>query len=153
MKKFKFTLQTVHNVREMRREKEELVLAEMQTEVNRAIAYLSELERTRLEAIENYTRKLKQGEVMNPLEMELNTNHLRSLDLTVRKAQAEVEQKQREFSAQSKVVAAAGRAVKVTERLRENQQSRHQTEHERREQIAIDDLVSANFARRMLPNE
>lgn len=153
MKKFKFTLQTVHNVREMRREKEELVLAEMRAETDRALARLSELEKTRLAAVENYTRKLAQGEVMNPLEMELNTNHLRSLDLTLRKAQAEVEQKQRAVAAQSVIVAAASQSVKVTERLRENQQTRHQTELERREQIAIDDLVSANFARRMLPNE
>lgn len=153
MKKFKFTLQTVHNVREMRREKEELVLAEMRAETDRALARLSELEKTRLAAVENYTRKLAQGEVMNPLEMELSTNHLRSLDLTLRKARAEVEQKQRAVAAQSVIVVAASQSVKVTERLRENQQTRHQTEFERREQIALDDLVSANFARRMLPNE
>ena len=45
MKKFKFTLQTVHNVREMQQEKEELVLSERQTEVNQATARLAEIER------------------------------------------------------------------------------------------------------------
>ena len=153
MKKFKFTLQTVHSVREMLREKEELSLAEMQTEVSRAVAYLSEVERARLEAIEKYTRKLKQGEAMNPFEMELNTNHLRSLDFKIREAQTDVNRKQQAVSAQSEIVAAAGRKVKVTERLRENQQMRHRTELERCEQTAIDDLVSANFARRMLTDK
>lgn len=153
MKKFKFTLQTVHNVREMRREKEELVLAEMQNEVNRTVERLAEIERTRLEAIENYTLKMKKGEPINPFEMELNTNHLHSLDNLIREAQKMVEEKKQALSVQSQTVAAAGREVKITERLRENQQARHRVELERREQNAIDEFVSADFARRLLTNK
>ena len=150
MKKFKFTLQSVHNVREMRREKEELVLAEKQSEVSQAIARLAEVERKRLQAIENYTRQMTRGETMSAYEIELNINHLRDLDRLVREAQETIEGKKQACSEQSRVVAAAGREVKVTERLRETQQSRHQLESERRQQTALDELVAANFARQML---
>ena len=150
MKKFKFTLQTVHNVREMRQEQEEMVLSELQSEVNRAAARVEEIEKARLEAMENYAQKLKKGEPMNPFEMELNTNHLTSLERSIREAQALVEEKKQACSRQSQVVAAAGREVKVTERLRENQKSRYRIELERSEQTALDELVSANFARKMM---
>lgn len=149
MKKFQFTLQTVHNVREMRREKEELVLAEMQTAADQAAARLADIENRRIEAIANYTGKMKKGEPINPFEMELGTNHLRALDHSIRDAQAALEEKKRLCDRQRQLVAAAGREVKITERLRESQQARHQTELDRREQTALDELVAAKFARTM----
>lgn len=153
MKKFRFTLQTVHNVREMRQEKEEIVLSEMRAEINRAISDLENIQRLRLDAIENYTLKLKKGEPMNPFEMELHTNHLRSLDRLIQEVEAKIEEKKQVCARQSEIVADAGRQVKITERLRENQRSRHRLENERLEQNALDELVSANFARHMLTNE
>lgn len=153
MKKFQFTLQTVHNVREMRQEKEEIVLSEMQAEINRAIADLAKIEKIRLDAIENYTLKMKRGEPMNPFEMELHTNHLRAIDQLIREVQLKIEEKKQACAHQSQIVAHAGREVKITERLRENQHARHRLEQERREQTALDELVSANFARQMLTNQ
>lgn len=153
MKNFKFTLQSVHNVREMRQEKEEFILSELQAEAERAIAGLAQVEKKRIDAIENYTKKMKKGEPMNPFEMELNTNHLVALDRLVRESHAIAEQKKQACQRQRQVVAAASREVKITERLRENQRSRHRLELERSEQNALDELVSANFARQMLLNK
>lgn len=150
MKKFKFTLEAVHNVREMRQEREEMILSELQAEVNRAAARVEEMEKARHEAIENYAKKLKKGEPINPFEMQLNTNHLNSLDRSIREAYAAVEEKKQTCARQSQIVAAAGRDVKITERLRENQQSRYRVELERSEQTALDELVSANYARKMM---
>lgn len=150
MKKFKFTLQTVHNVRQMKQEKEELVLSEKQNEANRAAERLDELERARVDAIEKYTGKMKAGEFLSAYEMELNTNHLAALDRVIREAQADLEQKKRACAAQGEIVAAASREVKITDRLRETQQNRHRLETARQEQNALDELVSANFARQML---
>lgn len=153
MKKFKFSLQAVHDVREMRQEKEELVLSEKQNEVNKATARLAEIEKQHLEAIEKYSQKLKKGEAMNPFEMQINTNHIVSLDRSMREAKLIIEQKKQARTEQSQVVAAASREVKVTERLHETQKARHTADVERREQTAIDELVSANFARKMLSNK
>lgn len=153
MKKFQFSLQTVHNVRKMRQEKEEIVLSEMQADVERALADLTKIEQMRQAAIENYGLKLKKGEPMNPFEMELHTDHLRALDRLIREVQAKIEEKKQACARQSKVVADAGREVKITERLRENQQARFWLEQQRREQNALDELVSANFARRILSDK
>lgn len=153
MKKFTFKLQTVHNVREMRQEQEELVLSELRQELNQAVARLAQLEQMHGDAIKNYSEKLTKGEPLNPFEMELHTSHLVSLDRSIRDAQASVEEKRKACETQSQAVAAANRQVKVTERLRENQQTRHHLELERSEQTAADELVSADYARRILPSK
>ena len=87
MKKFKFTLQTVHNVREMRQEREQMTLAEMQSEVNLAAERIAQIEKMRFEAVEKYTQRLRAGEVLNATEMELNTKYFSSLDGLQREAE------------------------------------------------------------------
>lgn len=149
MKKFKFKLQNVHNVRELRREKEEVILAETQSLLEEAIANLAEIERMRMDAFEAYSRKLKHGQAMSPFEMELTSNHLRSLDQRVREAQKEIEQRKQAYFKQSKVASLAMREEKVTGRLCENQRSKHKLIAGRREQSVVDDLVSAGFARKI----
>ncbi len=149
MKKFKFTLQTVHNVREMREEKEHIVLTQMQNEVEKAVDRIRQIEQMRQDAIEKYTSRLQSGQTINVFELEMNSNHISALGKNRRDAEAFLEQKKMACSKQSETVAAATRAVKITNRLRETQASRHKTESDRQEQTAIDELVSANFARKM----
>ena len=90
---------------------------------------------------------------MNAYEMELNTNHIAALDRSIREAKAVIEQKKQARAEQTQIVAAASREVKVTERLRETQKARHALELDRREQTAMDELVSANYSRKMLLNK
>jgi flagellar export protein FliJ len=149
MKKFKFTLQTVHNVREMREEKEHLVLTQMQNEVENAAERIRQIEQMRQEAIEKYTSRLQSGQMINAYELEMNSNHIATLDKVRREAEEVLEQKKQACRKQGETVAVATRAVKITNRLRETQELRHKSESERQEQTAIDELVSANFARRM----
>lgn len=149
MKKFKFTLQAVHSVREMREEKEHLVLTQMQHEAEKAAERVQKLLQMRLEAIEKYSLRLQAGQPINAYELELNSNHISSLDKIRREAEAVLEQKKLACRRQSETVAAATRAVKITNRLRETQQSRHRAEADRQEQTALDELVSANYARQM----
>jgi flagellar export protein FliJ len=149
MKKFKFTLQTVHNVREMKQEKEEFILGELQMEAAKAAQFVSEVEQMRFKAIDNYASRLQSGAALDAFELELNSNHIAALDRLRREAQNALEIKKQACLQQSKTVAAAMREVKITDRLRENQQSRHRLEFDRYEQNALDELVSANFARRM----
>lgn len=149
MKKFNFTLQTVHNVRELKQEKEQLILGELQTEAAKAADRVSEIERMRFTAIENYANRLENGGSLNAFEMELTVNHINTLDRLRREAEQNLELKKQACLRQTQNLAAATREVKITNRLRENQQARHRLESDRHEQNALDELVSANFARKM----
>jgi flagellar export protein FliJ len=149
MKKFKFTLQTVHNVREMRQEKEEFVLSQLLAEAERTAARIAELERRQHEAIENYAARMRQGAAINICEVELERDHIAALDRLIRETRGQLEQQQAGCRQQTQKVAAAMREVKITDQLRDTQKSRHERERSREEQNTLDDLISAGFARRM----
>ncbi len=149
MKKFKFTLQTVHNVREMKQDKELQILSELQNEAAKAAEQVTEIENLRERAIENYSRRLEAGEQIAAFELELNSNHLSALDRLIREAVQILEAKKQACAQQGKTVAAATQQVKITNQLHDNQKQKHQLEVSRYEQNALDELVSANFARRM----
>ncbi|MEK7724446.1 MAG: flagellar export protein FliJ [Acidobacteriota bacterium] len=149
MKKFKFTLQTVHNVREMKQEREEMTLAEIIMEVNRATERIAQIEKMRLEAVEKYTQRLRAGEVLNATEMELNAKYFNSLDGLQREAEKLLSEKNLACTAQRVKLAGAAREVKITDRLREHQYLRHQLEADKQQQINLDEIVSAGYARKM----
>lgn len=149
MKKFKFTLQAVHNVREMKQERELLVLSELQAEAEKAAARVGEIEELRGKAIEDYARRLENGAAIDPYELELSSNHITSLDRLQQEAQKNLEKRKQACLRQTKTVEVAAREVKITNRLRENQHAKHQADIARREQNALDELISANYARRM----
>mgnify|MGYP001565909679 FL=1 len=149
MKKFKFTLQTVHNVREMKQEREEMTLAEIIMEVNRATERIAQIEKMRLEAVEKYTQRLRAGEVLNATEMELNAKYFNSLDGLQREAEKLLSEKNLACTAQRVKLAGAAREVKITDRLREQQYLRHQLEADKQQQINLDEIVSAGYARKM----
>lgn len=150
MKKFKFSLQTVHNVREMRQEKEKLVFSELQADAAKTADQIAQIEKLRVEAIEVYARRLNAGEQISATEMELHSNHFTSLNRLQIEAEKVLEQKNQACVNQGETVAAAMREVKITDRLRETQKARHQVEFARHEQNNIDELVSATFARKLL---
>lgn len=147
MKKFKFTLQTVHGVRESRQEKEQLILSQLQAETSLALEEIFEIENKRRVALDTYSRRLECGEQIDPLEMELSAKYLVSLDAIEREKRQILAQKKQACARQSAVVAAAAQAVQATAKIRETQRSRHNLELARSEQIALDEMVSVKFAR------
>lgn len=147
MKKFKFTLETVHNVREMRREREEMVLSQLNAEAEKTAGRIRELENRQTAAIEAYARKMQAGTMINIGEIELERNHIAALDRLIRETRQTLEQQQLTCRQQTQKVAAAMQLVKVTDRLRDVQRARHDRDAAREEQTAIDDLVSAKYAR------
>ena len=149
MKKFRFTLQTVHNVREMKQEKEELVLSQMQSEANKAAERIRQIEESQQRAIEDYSKTLRHGKAMNIHEIQLEADHIVSLDRLRRLALEQLEQRNQSCLQQKEMLAAAAREVKVTQKLHETQKIRHRAESERHEQNALDEMVSANYARKM----
>lgn len=147
MKKFKFTLQTVHKVREMNSERENLTLSELQNDAEKAAERVEHIESMRNEAVEKYLRRLSSGAQLNSLEMELSANHFASLNALQKDAQRAVEEKRQACLRQMEVVKAARIEMKVTDKLRSDQKLRHQAEADRREQSSVDELVSTKFAR------
>jgi flagellar export protein FliJ len=150
MKKFKFTLQTVHNVRELRQEKEELILGQLQTEAVVAEEVVAQIESNRRQAIENYAQRLRSGEQLDPMEMELNSKHFESLNQRRKDSEQVVAQKKQACVRQSQAVVGAMREVKITGRLQETQKRKHDLEFARTEQNGIDELVSTRFARQKM---
>ncbi|MCW5960206.1 MAG: flagellar FliJ family protein [Pyrinomonadaceae bacterium] len=149
MKKFKFNLQTVHDVREMREENEQLELARLQNDVEKAVAEIERIEMLKAQALENYSARLNTGKPMNAFELELNSNHISNLDRLKRDAVAVLESRKAACAVQTAKVAKAMQAVKITGKLRENQALKHKGEADRSEQTAVDELVSANYARQI----
>lgn len=149
MKKFKFTLQTVHKVRELKSEQENLTLSELQGEAREAERRVEHIEGLRNEAVGQYLMRISSGERLNPLEMELNANHFASLNNLQREAQVAVDQKHEAVRQQLESVKAARIDVKITDKLRDDQKRRYELEANRREQRNLDELVTAKFARRV----
>ena len=153
MKKFKFTLDSVHTVREIRKERESVRLAQLNAEAERAEKRVANIESMRRDAIETYTRRLACGERIDALEMELSSRHFSSLDVLQLEAEAYLADRRRACEAQMANVTEAMREVKITENLRETQRERHRFESERREQIGVDEMVSTGFARERLKTQ
>jgi len=149
MKKFKFNLQTVHDVREIRQEKEQLALAELQTEAKIIAERIKQFENMRITAIDNYKRKMKAGDTISVFELELITDHIADLDRQRMQAQEELKEKNIECAEQQNHLAAAYREVKVTDKLRENQRALHKLETMRTEQNSLDEIVIAKHTRQM----
>lgn len=147
MKKFKFTLDSVHRVREIKKERESAVLANLRAEALRAEKRVAHIEDLRREAIETYTRRLTRGERIDALEMELSSRHFASLDRLQLEAEAELAERRKACEAQMGHLTEAMREVKITENLRETQRERHRFETERQEQANIDEMVATGFAR------
>lgn len=148
MKKFKFSLQTVHELRESKRDQELSKLAELQNALAQITEELEQAERERHEATENYANKIQAGELLS-FEIALMLDYLRSLATREQAARARLEQARQACLSQSRNVAEASREVKVTSALRERHHARHLLEMNRAEQTALDEMVSINFARQM----
>ena len=150
MKKFQFKLETVHKVREIRQEREAVILAELQRAAEKAAQKVAQIEGLRQEAIENYTRRIASGEQLEAKEMELNSNHFTLLNRLQREGEDDLQQRQRSCTQQIESVTEAMREVKITDRLRETQEERHRIEFSRQEQSMVDEHVAGIFARRNL---
>lgn len=148
MKKFRFSLQTVHNVREMKRENEQLKLAELQAAFNDAAEKLAEAEHLRQKTTDDYSRKLQANE-LDAFEMDLTVKFLNVLfhrENEARERLADIKQSCRQ---QGLKVADAAQAVEITSKLREKHRVRHQNELARFEQNNLDEMVSTSFVRKM----
>jgi flagellar export protein FliJ len=147
MKKFKFTLQSVHNVREVREEHELMTLSRLNLEAEEASAHLTFVEGALVSAVEKYN-DIKPGQALNAAQMELNSQHISALEKQKAAARDELLQRKDACVRQMSQVTQAARDVKVTGKLRDNQVKVHREEASRHEQIALDEMATLGFARK-----
>lgn len=146
MKKFKFTLQPVHNLREAKLEQEQLRLASLQEALAKAFDSLEKAERERLDATDEYARKIQAGELPS-LDFSLMMNYLKTLAHREKEARKNLDDAKHACAQQINRLTEAMRDVEATGKLRERQQARHDLELARAEQNTLDEMVSISYAR------
>lgn len=144
MKRFKFRLQTVHNLREQRRDEAEHALIKATAEVTAGEAALEELQRQR-EAAENKMARATGQIYADDLAMQLDyLGFLAQRERLLRARLAELEQN-RETVRESAIQAA--RDAEVTSQLKQRQKERYEAEAAIAEQNFLDEMA-ANIVRR-----
>jgi flagellar export protein FliJ len=146
MKKFRFTLQTVHDLREARRDEAERALFRAASAARAASEQLEETKQTHLRATETYAAKLQEGEI-DPFDALLSINYLASLNRRERETHAQLEELEKAREAQRALTAAAAREAEATSRLRQRQRERHHLELARYEQEMLDEMATLAQAR------
>ena len=147
MKKFKFNLESVHNVRELREEQEQTVFARMRKAVNETEQRLEKIRERRIAAMDKYLEDLQGGRAADPVEMDLHAKHFASLERLRIETEIELEEKRSACREQAGLLSAAAREVKVTGKLREKKKALYDRELAKHEQNAMDEITSAKYAR------
>lgn len=140
MKRFQFRLESVHNLREARRDEAEQQLAQAAAEVLAAAEALAEIERHRA-AVE-----AKLASATGPLcaaELALQVNYLALLTQREQEARQRLAALEHEREAQRQTTLVATREAEVTGQLRARQQARHTAELARTEQHFLDEMAIA----------
>ncbi len=149
MKKFKFTLQAVHDLRESRRERAERELAEANSELYRANAQLEEVVRARQKALDRYMM-LYQSRELDVSMIGAHTDFLGSLFLREREARTFIAEAELRLEEKRRGVTEAMRETETTAKLREHQRDLHRQESNRNEQTMLDEMAVMAAARRQL---
>jgi len=147
VKKFKFNLDSVHQVRELRQEKEQSVLAQLQQIAAVAEERLNDLKQRRTNALVSYSESMSSGRPLDPRELEMHSRHITALDRLREEAERVVEEKRLACRGQVQVLAEAAREVKVTSKLRAKKKAVYDLETAKSEQNALDEITSAKYAR------
>lgn len=148
MKKFKFSLQTVHNLRQEQRDKAERELARAATEVANAAAHLDEAVNNRAAAEQNYAAKLHSEDSLDPHEIALRADYLTLLTQRQRAASERLFTLEQERETRRRTAVMAARAAEATSKLRDRHRARHHLEAMRTEQNDLDEMATLLAARR-----
>jgi flagellar export protein FliJ len=146
MKKFKFSLQTVHQVREFKRDNAERDLIAAGVELDKAKAHLEEVLSLRQKAVNQYF-DLHQTSQIEASTVVMHTNYIGSLMELERLARNLIATKERHVASKREVLVEASRQSETTANLRERQFERHVLETARKEQLLLDEMAVLAVAR------
>ena len=147
MKNFKFSLQTVHDLRESRQEAAERDLATANSELYRANAQLEEVVRSRQKALERYLLMYQSNQIEVSM-VAAHTDFIGSLVKREREAKAHIREVEQRLEQKRQAVTEAMRDTETTAKLRERQRQSHQLEMNRNEQAMLDESAVLAVARR-----
>jgi len=151
MKRFQFSLQAVHNIREMQRDAAECALAAVAAELKGAEAELERVLRRRQSAMDKYLL-LHQLKEIDAATFGSHTDYIGSLVLLERQGRALILQVEERITIKRQALTEASRQTKTTANLRERQRERHSREIARHEQKALDEMAIVTVTRRLSAN-
>ncbi len=151
MKKFHFSLQSVHNLRLLRQDEAERELAHAARSVDEARAQLDRAALLCARAVDDYSAALRKQN-LDPHDAILRTNYLRILTEQEAELRARVHKLEQSLAAKRETLTGAVREAEVTASLREQHRALHAAETARHEQNALDEMASVSVARRRLLN-
>jgi flagellar export protein FliJ len=147
LKRFEFSLQAVHDFRELRRENAERAFAEAMNELARARTALETIESQRVASTNDYLSLLESGE----LDAGLMASHIAFID-ELRRRESNARLSILEIEAQAKhlreKLTDALRDTEATAKLREQQLEQHQSDVARNEQKILDEMAVVASTRR-----
>jgi flagellar export protein FliJ len=147
MQRFKFTLQAVHDLREITRDEAERALTNATSEVTKATIRLEETVHLRLSATRAYVAKL-QSRDLDPFEAQQRASYIASLTQREADTRRQLDILEREREQIRTVVVEASRDVETTSKLRSKQQAVHVAKTLSTEQNMMDEMATIAVARR-----
>jgi flagellar export protein FliJ len=148
MKRFQFSLEAVHNVREMQRDAAERALAAENADLQAAQLRLDQLICQRQSAMANYLL-LHQSTEIEVAHFASHTDFLGSLAMLERQARIKILQVEERITLKRQALTEASRQTKTTSNIRDRQRERYHQEIAQHEQKALDEMAVVAIARRL----
>jgi flagellar export protein FliJ len=152
MKRFRFSLQAVHYVREIKREVAERALATTASELRDAQAQLETVQGQRQSAIDKYLL-LQQAQEIDAAAFGSYTAYIDSLGELERQVRAAIHQIDGRIAGRRLALIEALRETETTATLRERQRERHHLASAQHEQKLLDEMAVIAVARRRAASE
>ncbi len=149
MKKFRFSLHTVHQLRERAQAAAEAELARANGEVAQAIETLAAATQARENAMNTYTQMLLSGRI-SQAETTLRAAYLVVLAERIAEAQQNLAERERRREIVRQQVITATTRAEATATLRDQQLAAHRAEAAREEQEQLDEIATLRAARHRL---
>lgn len=148
MKRFKFSLQTLHELREQERETAEIALGQATIAVTEAAAKIETIQQAITQNVAATSTTLAAKEPPLP-KVQLHTEYLTTLEQLLIEARTRHANLQREREVKLQEFVQASAAAEATAKLREQQYARYIFELAREEQNLMDELATIASARRL----
>lgn len=147
MKRFRFSLQSVEDVRNARRDAAERDLVRIESEINMARSILDQAIEKRVNAIKDYIELLTRG-VNDTQEVNLKVNYIQSLALREKFERERIVELQNNRDNKRNNVIELSRQAEILGNLHEKHRLNHEKEAARVEQQMLDELAVMAYSNR-----
>jgi len=147
LKKYKFRLQTVLNIKEKVLEEKMLELSKVVEIYNKEKETLQNLEDSRTSSIKELNKMYENPEVLDIAQVNLYKNYLYKLGVDIKKQQETLERVQQLMEQKQQEVNEALKEKKIFEKLKENEEKAFYKLVEKKESIETDDIAISRYNR------